>query len=380
MEIVNYTKEHLEFRERIRSFFEREVIPYVDYWEKAGITPKSVWKRMGEEGFLCTSVPKEYGGMGADFLHSVIVTEELALTGHTGLAAPLHSDVVAPYITSYGSEELKRKFLPPCISGDMISAVAMTEPNAGSDLASICTSAVEDGDEVVINGQKTYISNGINCDLLILAARDPSAPDPYSGMDLYVVEEGTEGFEKSRKLSKMGWRSQDTAELTFRDCRIPRAHRLGTKGSGFLMLMEKLQQERLMVCIIAAAAAEHMLKSTLKFCRENRDFGRPLSKLHNNRFKIVDMATEIKLGRTFVDKLIVDHMEGRNIVVEVSMGKSWTTEMAMRVADQCVDLHGGAGWCEDQSMARAWRDTRVLSIFAGTNDIMKGIAAKFMGL
>jgi acyl-CoA dehydrogenase len=380
MEILKYTQEHGEFRERIRNFFEREVTPHVHEWEKAGITPKSIWKRMGREGFLCTSVPKEYGGMGADFLHSVIVTEELALTGHTGLAAPLHSDVVVPYITSYGSEALKRKFLPPCISGDMISAVAMTEPNAGSDLASITTSAVEEGEEVVINGQKTYISNGINCDLLVLAARDPCVPDPYSGLDLYVVEEGTEGFEKSKKLSKMGWHSQDTAELTFRDCRIPRDRRLGTKGAGFFMLMEKLQQERLMVCIIAVAAAEHMLKRTLAFCQEQRDFGKPVSKLHNNRFKLVDMATEIKLGRAFVDTLIADHMEGKNIAVEVSMGKSWTTEMAMRVADQCADLHGGAGWCEDYFIARAWRDVRVLSIFAGTNDIMKGIAAKFMGL
>ena len=380
MEILRYTKEHGAFRERARRFFEREVTPHVEEWEKEGITPKAVWKRMGEEGLLCTSVPREYGGMGADFLYSVIVTEELALTGHTGLAAPLHSDVVVPYITSYASEEVKQKYLPPCISGDMISAVAMTEPNAGSDLASIQTSAVEDGDEVIINGRKTYISNGINCDLLVLAARDPSSPDPYSGLDLYVVEAGTKGFEKSRKLSKMGWHSQDTAELTFTDCRVPRAHRLGTKGGGFLMLMEKLQQERLMVCIIAVAAAEHLVKRTLSFCRENQDFGKPLSKLHNNRYRIVDMLTEIKLGRTFVDKLIVDHMEGKQIVVDVSMGKAWTSEMAMRVADQCVDLHGGAGLCEGSLIARAWRDMRVLSIFAGTNDIMRGIAAKFMGL
>jgi acyl-CoA dehydrogenase len=380
MEILKYTEEHRKFRERLRGFFETEVTPQVREWEKAGITPRSIWKRMGEEGFLCTSVPREYGGMGADFLHSVIVAEELALTGHTGLAAPLHSDVVVPYITSYGSENLKREFLPPCIKGDMISAVAMTEPNAGSDLASISTSAVEDGEEVVINGQKTYISNGINCDLLILAARDPSVPDPYSGLDLYVVEAGAKGFEKGNKLSKMGWRSQDTAELVFHDCRIPQGRRLGAKGGGFLMLMEKLQQERLMVCIIAVAAAENMLRRTLAFCEENRDFGKPLSKLHNNRFKIVDMATEIKLGRVFVDKLIADHMEGKNLVVEVSMGKSWTTEMAMRVADNCMDLHGSTGCREDYFIARAWRDMRVLSIFAGTNDIMRGIAAKFMGL
>lgn len=380
MEILNYTREHHEFRERIRGFFQKEVTPHVPAWEKAGITPKTIWRRMGEEGFLCMSVPKEYGGMGADFLYSVIVTEELALTGHTGLAAPLHSDVVVPYLVSYGSEGLKKRYLPLCVAGSMITAIAMTEPNAGSDLASISTSAAQDGEDVVINGQKTYISNGMNCDLLILAARDPSVPDPYSGMDLYVVEAGTAGFEKSKKLSKMGWHSQDTAELTFQDCRIPRGHRLGTKGSGFFMLMEKLQQERLMVCIIAVAAAEHMMKETFTFCQERRDFGRPIAKLANNRYRIVDMATEVKLGRTFVDKLIAEHMEGKNIVVEVSMGKYWTTEMAMRVADGCLELHGAAGCDEHNPMVRAWRDMRVLSIFAGTNEIMKGIAAKFMGL
>jgi acyl-CoA dehydrogenase len=380
MDIIPYTEEHRIFRQALRKFFEKEVIPYVEEWEEAGIVPKSIWRKMGEQGFLCMNLAEEYGGSGADFLYSVILTEELAKTNHTGLAAPLHSDVVVPYINSFASEELKKKYLPGCISGEIITAVAMTEPNTGSDLAAIRTSAVEDGNEVVINGQKTFISNGINCGLVVLAARDPSVENPYQALDLYLVEEGTPGFEKGKNIKKVGWHSQDTAELYFSDCRIPRGNRLGQKGSGFMMLMEKLQQERLMCCIGAVAGAEYMLEITIQYCKERTAFGRPISKFQNTQFKIVEMATEVKLGRTFLDKLIMDHMEGKNVVVDVSMAKYWTTEMAMRVADQCMQLHGGYGYCEEYPIARAWRDTRVMSIFAGTNEIMKGIAAKFMGL
>ncbi|UCF86084.1 MAG: acyl-CoA dehydrogenase family protein [Desulfobacteraceae bacterium] len=380
MDIIPYTEEHRIFRQTVRKFFEKEVIPYVDEWEEAGIVPKSVWRKMGEQGFLCMDLPEEYGGVGADFLYSVILTEEMTRTNFTGLAAPLHNDIVVPYITSYASEELKKKYLPGCISGEIITAVAMTEPNTGSDLAAIRTSAVEDGDLVVINGQKTFISNGINCGLVVLAARDPSVENPYQALDLYLVEEGAAGFEKGEKIKKVGWHSQDTAELYFSDCRIPKGNRLGQKGSGFMMLMDKLQQERLMCCIIAVAGAENMLAMTIEYCKERTAFGRPISKFQNTQFKIVEMATEIRLGRTFLDKLIMDHMEGKNVVVDVSMAKYWTAEMAMRVADQCVQLHGGYGYCEEYPIARAWRDTRVLSIFAGTSEIMKGIAAKFMGL
>jgi len=380
MEILNYTEEHKIFRQSLRRFLEKEVIPYVEEWEEAGIVPKSAWKKMGENGFLCMSVPEEYGGLGADFLYSVIVTEELARTNHSGLVAPLHSDVVVPYITSYASEELKHRYLPGCVSGDIITAVAMTEPNTGSDLAAIRTTAVEDGDCVVINGQKTFISNGINCDLLVLAAKDPTVPDPHRSIDLYLVEAGTPGFEKGKRIKKVGWHSQDTAELFFNDCRVPKSNRLGTKGGGFMMLMEKLQQERLMCAIAAVAMAEYILPLTIKYCKERKAFGRPISEFQNSRFRLVEMATEVKLARTFLDKLICDHMEGRNIVVEVSMAKYWTTEMAMRVADGCVQLHGGYGYCEEYPVARAWRDARVLSIFAGTNEIMKNVAARFMGL
>jgi acyl-CoA dehydrogenase len=380
LEILKYTEEHIRFRERVRHFFQKAVSPYADEWERQGIVPKSVWKSMGEQGFLCMNVPGAYGGMGGDFLYSVIVTEELALTHQTGLVAPLHSDIVVPYITSFASEELKQKYLPGCVSGDIITAIAMTEPDAGSDLASIRTTGVEEGDDVVINGQKTFISNGMNCDLLVLAARDPSIDDAYRSLDLYLVEAGTKGFEKAKRLSKMGWQSQDTAELYFHDCRIPKSNRLGIKGSGFFMLMDKLQQERLMCCIIAVAIAERLLDMTIHFCGEKTDFGKSLLKLPHSRFSIVETATEVKLGRTFLDKMIADHMEGKSIVVDVSLGKAWTTEMAMRVADRCLDLHSAYGCCEEYRIARAWRDARVLSIFAGTNEIMKGIAAKFMGL
>ena len=380
MEIIKYTEEHRIFREAVRKFFAKEVIPHADAWEEAGRVPKSVWRKMGEQGFLCMDVPEEYGGLGADFLYSVILTEELGRTGNTGLAAPLHSDIVVPYISSFASEEVKKKYLPGCISGELITAVAMTEPNAGSDLAAIRTTAVEDGDHVVINGQKTFISNGLNCGLVVVATKDPSTENPYQAIDLYLVEEKTPGFERGKKIKKVGWHSQDTAELFFSDCRIPKGNRLGQKGGGFMMLMEKLQQERLMCCIIAVAAAERMLEMTIQYCRDRTAFGRPLTKFQNTQFKIVEMATEIRLGRTFVDKLVVYHMEGANVVVNVSMGKYWTSEMAMRVADQCVQLHGGYGYCEEYPIARAWRDARVLSIFAGTSEIMKGIAAKFMGL
>lgn len=380
MEILNYTEQHRAFRERVRGFLEQEVIPHADEWEQSGIVPRSVWKKMGEQGFLCTGVPKAYGGAGADFLYSVILTEELTRTGCTGLAAPLHSDIVVPYISNFGSEELKKKYLPGCVSGDIITAVAMTEPDAGSDLASMGTTAVEDGDHVVINGQKTFISNGINCDLVVLATRDPDVGNPYQGMDLYLVEEGTPGFEKGEKLDKMGWRSQDTAELFFRDCRVPKANRLGQKGGGFMMLMDKLQPERLVCAIMAVASAEHILELTIRHCRDKLDLGRPLLKGQGNQFRIVEMATEVKLGRTFIDKLIADHMEGKSVVVEVSMAKYWTTEMAQRIADGCMELYGCDGISEGFPVARAWRDARIMSIFAGTNEIMKGIAAKFMGL
>jgi acyl-CoA dehydrogenase len=380
MNIIPYTAEHNIFRDSLRKYLDKEIVPHVEEWEEAGIVPRSVWKKMGEQGFLCTDVPEEYGGAGGDFLYSVIVCEELVKSNFSGLAASLHSDICVPYISSFASEEQKHKYLPGCVSGDIITAVAMTEPNAGSDLAKMKTTAVEDGDHIVLNGQKTFISNGINCDLVIVAARDPAVQQEHQAVDLYLVEAGTTGFEKGKQIKKIGWHGQDTAELYFTDCRIPKENRLGDKGSGFIKLMMKLQQERLVCAIGAVIAAEFILDFTIKYCKERNAFGRPLSKFQHVQFEIVEMATETKLGRTFIDKLIMDHIEGKNVVIEVAMAKYWTTDMAFRVADRCLQLFGGYGYCEEYPIARAWRDIRVTRIFAGTNEIMKGIAARFMGL
>lgn len=380
MDIIQYTDEHRIFRQTLRKYLEKEIIPHAEEWEEAGIVPREAWKKMGEQGFLCTAVPEEYGGAGGDFLYSVIVAEEMARTNFSGLTASLHSDIIVPYVASFGSEAQKKKYLPGCVSGAIITAIAMTEPNTGSDLAAIRTTAVEQGGEIVFNGQKTFISNGINCDLLILAAKDPAVANPHQAVDLFLVEAGTPGFEKGKQIKKVGWHSQDTAELYFTDCRVPAGNRLGEKGSGFLKLMLKLQQERLMCAIGAQAGAELMLELTIKYCKERVAFGKPISKFQHTQFEIVEMATDIRLGRTFLDKLIVDHMEGKEIVVDVSMSKFWITDMACRVADRCVQLHGGYGYCEEYPIARAWRDIRVTRIFAGTNEIMKMICARFMGL
>jgi len=380
MNIIPYTAEHNIFRESLRKFLDKEIVSHVEEWEEAGIVPRSIWKKMGEQGFLGTAVPEEYGGAGCDFLYSVIVGEEMVRANFSGLTASLHSDIIVPYITTFGSEAQKQKYLPGCVTGDIITAVAMTEPNTGSDLAAMKTTAVEDGDDIILNGQKTFISNGINCDLCVVAAKDPACSDPHKAVDLYLVEAGTPGFEKGRQIKKIGWHSQDTSELYFTDCRIPRSNRLGEKGTGFLNLMLKLQQERLVCAIGAMAAAEFMLEITVKYCKERTVFGKPISKFQVNQFAIVEMATEIKLGRTFVDKLIMDHMEGLNVVIETSMAKYWITDMANKVADRCLQLHGGYGYCDEYGISRAWRDIRVTRIFAGTNEIMKVIIARFMGL
>jgi alkylation response protein AidB-like acyl-CoA dehydrogenase len=380
MEILNYTEDHHKFREQLREFLVAEVTPFVDQWEKDRIVPKKIWQKMGQNGFLCMDVSPEYGGQGADFLYSVIVLEELTRTWHTGLAAALHSDIVVPYISSYGSEELKQKYLPGCVSGDIVTAVAMTEPDAGSDLAGMQTAAVEEEDEVVINGSKTFISNGINADLVVLAARDPAMADPYQAISLYLVESGTPGFERGRHLEKMGMWSQDTAELFFSKCRIAKKNRLGDKGMGFLMLMGKLQPERLVCAIGAVAAAEGILEWILNYCKTTELQGKPLSKSQAVQFALVELATEVKIGRTFIDKLIGDHMEGKDIITETSMAKYWTTEMLNRVANRSIDLCGDYGILEKCPLVRAWRDAKVMTIFAGTNEIMKSIAAKFMGL
>ena len=380
MEILNYTEDHRNFRNRLRIFLENEVTPFADQWERDRIVPKGAWKKMGRAGFLCTDVGPEYGGLGGDFLYSLIVAEELTGTRQTGLISPLHSDIVVPYITSFGSEVLKRKYLPGCVSGDIVTALAMTEPGAGSDLAGMQTTAVEEDVEVVIDGSKTFISNGLNADLVVVAARDPATENPYESLSLYVVESGTAGFTTGRHLEKMGMWSQDTAELFFSKCRISKKNRLGEKGMGFLMLMQKLQQERLMCAIMGIAGAEYILDWIINYCKQTTETGKPVSKFQAVQFALVEMATDVKLGRTFVDKLVADHMEKRDIIVETSMAKYWTTDMLNRVANRALDLCGDFAMSERCPIVRAWRDAKIMTIFAGTNEIMKNIAAKFMGL
>ena len=380
MEILNYTKEHNQFRERLKAFLAKEVTPYADQWEQDKIVPKNAWKKMGQAGFLCTDVTPEYGGMGGDFLYSLIVAEEMTYTWQTGLATPLHSDIVVPYINSFGSEEIKHKYLPGCVSGDIITAVAMTEPGAGSDLAGMTTSAVEQGEEVVIDGSKTFISNGLNSDLVVLAARDPAVENPHQALSLYVVESGTPGFTRGRHLEKMGMWSQDTTELFFSKCRIPVKNRLGDKGMGFLMLVQKLQQERLVCAIMGFTVAERILEWVTDFCRQTSVSGKPMSKSQAVQFALVEMATEVKIGRTFVEKLVAEHMEKKDVIIETSMAKYWTTEMLNRVANRSLDLCGNFGTLEKCRIVRAWRDAKIMTIFAGTNEIMKSIAAKFMGM
>lgn len=380
MEILNYTAEHNLFRQRLQAFFAEEVTPFADRWEEDKIVPKSVWQKMGQAGFLCPDVPVEYGGLGGDFLYSLIVAEEMTRTWQTGLATPLHSDIVVPYISSFGSEELKKKYLPGCVSGDIITALAMTEPGAGSDLSGMTTAAVEEGEEVVIDGSKTFISNGLNADLVVVAARDPAVENPYEALSLYVVESGTPGFTRGRHLEKMGMWSQDTAELFYSKCRIPKGNRIGDKGMGFLMLMDKLQQERLMCAIMGVTGAERIVEWTMDYCKQTTVSGKLLSKSQAVQFALVEMSTDVKLGRTFVEKLVADHIEKKEIIVETSIAKYWTTEMLNRVADRSLDLCGDFGTLEKCKIIRAWRDAKVMTIFAGTNEIMKNIAAKFMGL
>ncbi|MCF6095301.1 acyl-CoA dehydrogenase family protein [Microaerobacter geothermalis] len=374
-------EDHMIFRKALRKFLEKEAIPYYDQWEEDRLIPRSFWKKMGEQGYLCPQVDEKYGGANVDWGFSVVINEELERVGSSLVGIGLHNDIVVPYIESYGTEEQKSRWLPGCVSGDIISAIAMTEPGAGSDLANIQTSAVRDGDDFVINGQKTFITNGIHADLVLVACKtDPKAVPKYKGISLIMVERGAPGFSRGRKLNKIGLHSQDTAELIFEDCRVPVKNLLGEEGEGFFYLMEKLQQERLVVAISAQVAAEEMLKMTIDYVKSREAFGQPISKFQNTQFKIVEMATEIEVSRAFLDQLISDHMSGKEIVNKVSMAKWWHTEMAKRVAAQCLQLHGGYGYMEEYAIARRYRDIPVSAIYAGTNEIMKTIIAKNMGL
>ncbi|HPI91645.1 MAG TPA: acyl-CoA dehydrogenase family protein [Deltaproteobacteria bacterium] len=376
-----YTEEHQIFRESVRRYFEKEVTPNAEQWEKDGIVPKEAWKKFGAQGFLCPWLPEEYGGSGADFLYSFILTEELARTHCGGFFFPLHSDIIVPYLYTYGTDEQKKKWLPGCVTGDCITAVAMTEPGTGSDLAAIRTTAVRDGDFFVINGQKTFISNGINCDLVIVAARtNPNAASPYEGMSLIVVEDGTPGFEKGRKLEKIGLHSQDTSEMAFVDCRVPASNLLGQEGQGFYFLMDKLQQERLVCAMGSQVGVEEALRQTIEFTKTREAFGRPISRFQYISFELAKLATEVEVGRAFLESLLIDHLEGRKDVKKASMAKYWICEMLNRVVGQCLQFHGGYGYMEEYPIARMFRDARVQTIYAGTSEIMLLIISRQLGL
>ena len=380
MEIIPYSNAHHQFREKVRNFMKKEITPNLDQWEKDRIMPKSAWKRMGKEKLLATSVSEKYGGLGGDFLYGVIVVEELIRANHNALGPAAHSDMIIPYINSFASEKIKKKFLPGCVSGDIVTAFAMTEPDTGSDISSITTTAIESGDEVIINGSKTFITNGINSDLVVLVARDPAVKDPNDAISIYLVEAGTPGFDKGEKLNKMGLHSQDTSELFFSNCRVPKENRLGEKGKGWGMLMEKLQQERIVTSLIALTNGENILEWTVNYFKENSGPGKPVPKSQTNQFALAEMATDIKIGRTFVDKLIVDHMEDKNIIIETSMAKYWISEMVKRLGGRCIDMVGEYAFIEKCPIVRPWLDVRSMPIFAGTNEIMKAIISKFMGL
>ncbi|HEY2774272.1 MAG TPA: acyl-CoA dehydrogenase family protein [Candidatus Binatia bacterium] len=377
------TPEVEAFRSSLRSFLAREVIPHLGEWERQRRTPRSFWKAMGKAGFLCPWLPEQYGGSGAGFGFSAVLCEELGYTGFMGLqtGVSVHSDIAVPYLEQFAGEEQKRRWLPGCASGDLLTAIAMTEPSVGSDLANLKTTAARDGDHWVLNGQKTFISNGVDCDLIIVACRtDPAADPPYAGVSLIVVEAGAPGFLKARPLEKMGQHIQDTAELFFEDCRVPRANLLGEPGQGFRYLMQNLQRERLMISIAAQAASEQILAKTLPYVKERKAFGTPVGFFQHNAFKLVELTTEIEIGRTFLDAVIDEFEAGVDITRRVSMAKWWMSDLANRVAYEAVQLHGGYGYMAEYGVCRDYVDVRAMPIYAGSNEVMKLILARLMGL
>jgi acyl-CoA dehydrogenase len=378
---VQFTEGHQIFRETFAKFLKKEIGDQYPSWEEAGIVPREIWKKFGDNGYLVPWASEEYGGAGADWLYSVIITEELARYGANGLFVPLHNDIVAPYIYTYGSEEQRKKWIPGCVTGDTILAVAMTEPEAGSDLASIRTTAKRDGDSWVLNGQKTFISNGHLADLVVVAARTGDAKTPPAqAVSLFVVERDTPGFTRGELIKKIGLKAQDTSELFFDDCRIPASNILGQEGLGFIFLMQKLQQERLVCALASQTAAEKCLEMTIEYVKERKLFGKPLSKFQNTQFLIAELASQITAGRCFVDNLINNHVAGVDVTKETCMAKYWICEMAMHVADRCLQLYGGYGYCAEYPVSRFFVDGRIQTIYAGTSEVMKLIVSRSMGL
>ena len=373
-------QEHEDFRGSIRAFLEKEVVPHHDQWERDGQVSRDVWRRAGDAGLLCFDVDEQYGGAGVkDFRYNMVLTEEISRVGASGLGFPVHNDVIVPYISQLGTEEQKQRWLPGLVSGELISAIAMTEPGAGSDLQGIRTSAVDKGDHYVLNGSKTFISNGILSDLVIVVAR--TSPDAgHQGISLLVVEEGMAGFERGRNLEKVGLKAQDTAELFFDNVQVPKENLLGDEGSGFLSLMVNLPQERVSIATIAVAASEHILELCLAYAKDRTAFGRPIGSFQHNRFVLAEMATEVHIARVFVNDCILRLNAGTIDTSLASMAKWWTTELQKRVVDQGVQLHGGYGYMTEYPIARAFVDSRIQTIYGGTTEIQKEIIGRSLGL
>ncbi len=372
-----YDEDHRLFRDSVRSFFARELQPHKAAWREAGIVPRDFWLKAGAAGMLCSSVPEAYGGPGGDFRHHCVVDEELAYGG-LAIGLSVHSDICMPYILRYGSEEQKRHWLPRMVSGEAIVAIAMSEPAAGSDLQGIRTVARRDGDDYVISGSKTFITNGIAADLVIVVARTDPEAEGARGISLLLVEADRPGFRRGRALRKIGQKASDTAELFFDEVRVPVANRLGAENQGFVYLMQELPQERLVIAVAAAAAAQHAFDITRDYVRERKAFGRPIGAFQNTRFALAEMATEIAVGWAFVDQCIARHLEGRLDATHGAMAKLWLSEMQGRVVDRCLQLFGGYGYMEEYEIAHHFVDARVQRIYGGTSEIMKELIARFL--
>ena len=375
-----FEAEHEDFRQTVRSFLEKEVVPHHAEWDAAGIVPRELWTKAGDAGLLCFDVPEEYGGPGIDdFRFNVIVSEEATRVGASGPGFSVHTDIIVPYLISLGTEEQKQRWLPGCVSGETITAIAMTEPGAGSDLQGIRTSAVDAGDHYVLNGSKTFISNGINADLVIVVARtDPEAG--HQGISLLAVERGMEGFERGRNLDKIGMHAQDTAELSFTDVRVPKENLLGEAGQGFIYLMMNLPQERLIIGAQAVAATEHVVELCLQYAREREAFGRPIGKFQHTRFLLAEMATEARVARAFLDDCMRKHLAKELTAVDAAMIKWWATELQNKLVNQGVQLHGGYGYMMEFPIARAFIDSRISTIYGGTTEIQKEIIGRSLGI
>ncbi len=371
-----YNEDHEAFRQSVRSFIKAEVVPHIERWDEAGIIERDIWPKAGAVGMLCPTVPEEYGGLGLDFGYNAIIDEEVAYGG-TSLGFSLQSDIVVNYLISYGSEEQKKHWLPRLVSGETITAIAMTEPGVGSDLQGIRTTAKKDGNHYVINGSKTYITNGQNADLILVCCKTDTEVQPaWKGVSIILVEAEREGFKRGRNLDKIGMDEADTSELFFEDVRVPMTNCLGEEGKGFIYLMSELPQERLSIAVSAMASTQKAFDETVAFCRERIVFGKPLLDFQNTRFVLADIKSKLQIGWAHLDWALNRHYKKELTAEEGAAAKLWHTDLQWEVVDACLQLHGGAGYMNEYPIARMWRAARVTRIFGGTNEIMKELIGR----